>query len=80
MARQPQPPHEDTLIQAVNIPAMVARARADGWTISYEQDTGNWVGVAKRGRVRLEALADSVPDAIWRVLQKTHLPNLGEVA
>lgn len=67
----------DSALASVALRSATTRARADGWTISYEADSGRWAGVAKRGQVRLSATADSIVDALTAVLAQTRLPNIG---
>lgn len=67
----------DAVLLAVDVRALVERARADGWTISYESDNGNWVGNARRGSTFLTAFGESIVEAVWLVLQKTHLSPIG---
>lgn len=66
--------------KAEAVQPLLERARADGWTVSYETDQGSWLGIAARGKVKVTANGDSIAAALMAVLEKTHLPNLGSSA
>lgn len=64
--------------QELHLHAFVEQARANGWTISYESDCGQWVGCARRGKVMLTSSGESIVEAIWRVLEKTRRFPIGD--
>jgi hypothetical protein len=66
--------------EEIKLHALVEQARQNGWTLSWEQDTGNFVGLARRGKVMLSATAESVVAAIWAVLQKINRFPIGDAA
>ena len=65
--------------EEVQLHALIANARANGWTVSYERNSGQVVGIARRGKVFLETAGESVVEALWRVLEKTNHFPIGDV-
>ncbi len=66
--------------EEIQLQSLVEHARANGWTVGYEKDSGQWVGGARRGPVFLSFAAESIVAAIWGVLQKTNQFPVGDDA
>ncbi len=64
--------------EEVDVGAAVKRAEEDGWTVFYELHIGGYMGIARRGKIMLQAAGQSIVAAQWNVLQETHKFPIGD--